>query len=62
MDGFVRSVRSTQPMGFHPPEVLPFAYSLPSVIEKDLDPERAAFMTPPTVREPSDSGPSGPVR
>jgi phospholipase C len=28
MDGFVRSVASTQPMGYYPPEVLPFAYSL----------------------------------
>ena len=30
MDGFVRSVKSTQPMGYYPPEVLPFAYSLAS--------------------------------
>jgi phospholipase C len=28
MDGFVRSVGSTQPMGYYPPDVLPFAYSL----------------------------------
>jgi phospholipase C len=28
MDGFVRSVDSTQPMGYYPPRVLPFAYSL----------------------------------
>ncbi len=28
MDGFVQSVASTQPMGYYPPEVLPFAYSL----------------------------------
>jgi phospholipase C len=28
MDGFVRSVGSAQPMGYYPPEVLPFAYSL----------------------------------
>ena len=28
MDGFVRSVNATQPMGFYPPEVLPFAHSL----------------------------------
>ncbi|MGO9959526.1 MAG: alkaline phosphatase family protein [Solirubrobacteraceae bacterium] len=28
MDGFVRSVSSTQPMGYYPAEVLPFAYSL----------------------------------
>jgi phospholipase C len=28
MDGFVRSVNSTEPMGYYPPEVLPFAYSL----------------------------------
>ena len=28
MDGFVRSVGSVQPMGYYPPEVLPFAYSL----------------------------------
>jgi len=30
MDGFVRSVASTQPMGYYTPEVLPFAYSLAS--------------------------------
>ena len=30
MDGFVRSVNSTQPMGYYPAEVLPFAYSLAS--------------------------------
>ncbi len=30
MDGFVRSVGSTQPMGYYPPAVLPFAYSLAS--------------------------------
>ncbi|HEY2316941.1 MAG TPA: alkaline phosphatase family protein [Solirubrobacteraceae bacterium] len=30
MDGFVRSVNSTQPMGYYPREVLPFAYSLAS--------------------------------
>jgi phospholipase C len=28
MDGFVRSVDSVEPMGFYPPEVLPFAHSL----------------------------------
>jgi len=28
MDGFVRSVNSEEPMGYYPPEVLPFAYSL----------------------------------
>ena len=28
MDGFVRSAGATQPMGYYPPEVLPFAYSL----------------------------------
>ncbi len=28
MDGFVRSVTSIQPMGYYPPDVLPFAYSL----------------------------------
>ncbi len=28
MDGFVRSVGSTQPMGYYPANVLPFAYSL----------------------------------
>lgn len=28
MDGFVKSVGSTQPMGYYPPDVLPFAYSL----------------------------------
>ena len=28
MDGFVRSVGAVQPMGYFPPEVLPFAYSL----------------------------------
>jgi phospholipase C len=28
MDGFVRSVNSEQPMGYYPPEVVPFAYSL----------------------------------
>ena len=28
MDGFVRSVDATQPMGFDPREVLPFAYDL----------------------------------
>ncbi len=28
MDGFVRSVRSSQPMGYYPAEALPFAYSL----------------------------------
>ena len=28
MDGFVTSANSTQPMGYYPPEVLPFAYSL----------------------------------
>jgi phospholipase C len=28
MDGFVRSKGSSQPMGYYPPEVLPFAYSL----------------------------------
>ncbi|MGH9918713.1 MAG: alkaline phosphatase family protein [Nitrososphaerales archaeon] len=30
MDGFVRSVGSTQPIGYYTPEVLPFAYSLAS--------------------------------
>ena len=30
MDGFVRSVNSTQPMGYYPARVLPFAYSLAS--------------------------------
>jgi phospholipase C len=30
MDGFVRSVGATQPMGYWTPEVLPFAYSLAS--------------------------------
>ncbi len=30
MDGFVRSVASTQPMGYYPAQVLPFAYSLAS--------------------------------
>ncbi len=30
MDGFVRSMRSAQPMGYYTPEVLPFAYSLAS--------------------------------
>jgi phospholipase C len=30
MDGFVRSVNSTQPMGYYPSGVLPFAYSLAS--------------------------------
>ena len=30
MDGFVRSVGSEQPMGYYPPEVIPFAYSLAS--------------------------------
>ena len=28
MDGFVRSVGATEPMGYYTPEVLPFAYSL----------------------------------
>jgi phospholipase C len=28
MDGFVKSVNASQPMGYYPPEVLPFAYSL----------------------------------
>ena len=28
MDGFVRSVNATQPMGYYPAEVLPFAYGL----------------------------------
>ena len=28
MDGFVRSVGAVQPMGYYPPDVLPFAYSL----------------------------------
>ena len=28
MDGFVRSVNNTQPMGYYRPEILPFAYSL----------------------------------
>jgi phospholipase C len=28
MDGFVRSVHATQPMGYYPREVLPFAYDL----------------------------------
>jgi phospholipase C len=28
MDGFVRSVNATEPMGYYTPEVLPFAYSL----------------------------------
>jgi phospholipase C len=28
MDGFVRSVDNVEPMGYYPPEVLPFAYSL----------------------------------
>jgi phospholipase C len=28
MDGFVTSVNATEPMGYYPPEVLPFAYSL----------------------------------
>jgi phospholipase C len=28
MDGFVRSVNSTQPMGYYTPDLLPFAYSL----------------------------------
>ncbi len=28
MDGFVRSAGSIEPMGYYPPEVLPFAYSL----------------------------------
>ena len=28
MDGFVRSVNSTEPMGYYPPVVMPFAYSL----------------------------------
>jgi phospholipase C len=28
MDGFVKSVGSTQPMGYYPPELLPFSYSL----------------------------------
>ena len=30
MDGFVRSVNAKQPMGYYPPEVLPFAYDLAS--------------------------------
>ncbi|MGA8746441.1 MAG: alkaline phosphatase family protein [Solirubrobacterales bacterium] len=30
MDGFVRSAKSREPMGYYPPEVLPFAYSLAS--------------------------------
>jgi phospholipase C len=30
MDGFVRSVGSVAPMGYYPPEVLPFAYALAS--------------------------------
>jgi phospholipase C len=30
MDGFVRSVNSAQPMGYYPPAVVPFAYSLAS--------------------------------
>jgi phospholipase C len=30
MDGFVRSVGAEQPMGYYPPEVVPFAYSLAS--------------------------------
>jgi phospholipase C len=30
MDGFVRSVQNIQPMGYFPPDVLPFAYSLAS--------------------------------
>jgi phospholipase C len=30
MDGFVRSVGADQPMGYYPPEVIPFAYSLAS--------------------------------
>jgi phospholipase C len=30
MDGFIRSVNSTQPMGYFPAEVLPFSYSLAS--------------------------------
>jgi phospholipase C len=28
MDGFVKSVDATEPMGYYTPEVLPFAYSL----------------------------------
>jgi phospholipase C len=28
MDGFVKSVSATQPMGYYPPGVVPFAYSL----------------------------------
>ena len=30
MDGFVRSVGATEPMGYYTPDVLPFAYSLAS--------------------------------
>jgi phospholipase C len=30
MDGFVRTAKSTQPMGYYTPELLPFAYSLAS--------------------------------
>jgi phospholipase C len=30
MDGFVRTMNATQPMGYYPPAVLPFAYSLAS--------------------------------
>jgi phospholipase C len=30
MDGFVRTAKSTQPMGYYTPEILPFAYSLAS--------------------------------
>ena len=30
MDGFVRSVAATEPMGYYTPQVLPFAYSLAS--------------------------------
>lgn len=30
MDGFVKSAKATEPMGYYPPEVLPFAYSLAS--------------------------------
>ena len=30
MDGFVKSVGAVEPMGYYPPEVLPFAYSLAS--------------------------------
>ena len=51
MDGFVRSMRSEQPMGYYTPEALPFAYSLASAFT--LANSWFCSMPGPTYPEPT---------